>query len=220
MSKDKKIILIVDELDRCLPEYAIKVLERLHHICNEMPMIQILSISKKQLADSIAIVFGKNYSNNNNIQERNSLFADSYLQKFVDVIIPLPNGKLDNKLDVLNDLEKAFKNTEIKDRLGNDFITLDENFLLSFIITLMDGIDRRLQEKIFKQVALCHKLTIESGIKYNDEQRSFAILIYEILSCISKFIFHHKYNCRVFLKESQYSLEFYDVIYESSTLEG
>ena len=32
ISGEYAIILFVDELDRCLPEYAIKVLERLHHL--------------------------------------------------------------------------------------------------------------------------------------------------------------------------------------------
>ena len=60
LSEKFHIILIVDELDRCLPEYAIKVLERLHHICNEMPVIQILAINKKDLSFGIAKVFGMN----------------------------------------------------------------------------------------------------------------------------------------------------------------
>ena len=65
LSEKFHIILIVDELDRCLPEYAIKVLERLHHICNEIPVIQILAINKKSLADSISKVYGKDFSHNN-----------------------------------------------------------------------------------------------------------------------------------------------------------
>ena len=44
LSREQHVILVVDELDRCLPEYAIKVFERLHHICNGMPLIQILAI--------------------------------------------------------------------------------------------------------------------------------------------------------------------------------
>ena len=39
LSKELHIILIVDELDRCFPEYAMKVLERLHHVCDEIPVI-------------------------------------------------------------------------------------------------------------------------------------------------------------------------------------
>ena len=32
MSEIKTVVIVVDELDRCMPEYAIKVLERLHHL--------------------------------------------------------------------------------------------------------------------------------------------------------------------------------------------
>ncbi len=83
LSEKFHIILIVDELDRCLPEYAIKVLERFHHICNEMPVIQILAINKKNLADSISSVFGKKFYNSQYLVELTNQFAESYLQKFV-----------------------------------------------------------------------------------------------------------------------------------------
>ena len=36
ISKEKTVVFIVDELDRCLPEYAIKVLERLHHLAENL----------------------------------------------------------------------------------------------------------------------------------------------------------------------------------------
>ena len=32
LAKDRTLVVVVDELDRCLPSYAIKVLERLHHL--------------------------------------------------------------------------------------------------------------------------------------------------------------------------------------------
>lgn len=108
LSKELHIILIVDELDRCRPEYAIKVLERLHHVCNGIPIIQILAINKSVLADSISTVFGKNYSNTDNHDKWNTFFTDSYLQKFLDISIPLPNGTLDSRLEILNGLEKNY----------------------------------------------------------------------------------------------------------------
>lgn len=108
LSKELHIILIVDELDRCLPEYAIKVLERLHHVCDGIPLIQILAINKSVLADSISTVFGKNYSNTDNHDKWNTFFTDSYLQKFLDISIPLPNGTLDSRLEILNGLEKNY----------------------------------------------------------------------------------------------------------------
>ena len=61
LSKELHILLIVDELDRCLPEYAIKVLERLHHICNDLPVIQILAINKKIWQKAYVRFLGKNF---------------------------------------------------------------------------------------------------------------------------------------------------------------
>ena len=208
LSEKFHIILIVDELDRCLPEYAIKVLERLHHICNEMPVIQILAINKKNLAESICKVFGKNFSEKENINAWQGLFADKYLQKFVDVVIPLPNGKLENKLDVLNGLENNFTPYIRTNNLGQELIKLDENYLANFISKLMNGVERRLQEKIFKQVLLCHKITLQSGVEFEKEQMTYAILIYEIISCICRYIFRTA-TCKLEIHDDRYQLNFY-----------
>ena len=48
------IVFVVDELDRCVPTFAIKTLERLHHIFDKVGCsVTILSISKEQLNRSI-----------------------------------------------------------------------------------------------------------------------------------------------------------------------
>lgn len=48
----KTVVIVVDELDRCLPTYSIKVLERLHHIFNGLDnVIVIVSMDKSQLVD-------------------------------------------------------------------------------------------------------------------------------------------------------------------------
>ena len=208
-SKHAKIVFIVDELDRCLPEYAIKVLERLHHICNDLPVVQILAINKKNLAESICKVFGKTFSEKENINAWQELFADKYLQKFVDVIIPLPNGKLENKLKVLNGLENNFSPYIIPNNFGQELIKLDENYLTDFISKLMNGVERRLQEKIFKQVLLCHKITLQSGTKYEKDRMTYAILIYEIISCICRYVFQTAATCKLEILDNRYQLNFY-----------
>ena len=212
LSEKFHIILIVDELDRCLPEYVIKVLERLHHICNEIPVIQILAINQKSLADSISEVYGKDFSYNNEADAWTNIFFESYLQKFVDIIIPLPNGKIDTKVEVLNGLEKNYTPYIRPSNDGQELIKLDDDFLAIFISSLMNGIPKRLQEKIFKQVVLCHKLSLQSGVQYNEEQMTYAILIYEILSCISRFVYHAKDNCKFIINNDYYTLDFYNGI--------
>lgn len=65
------VIIIVDELDRCIPEYAIKVLERLHHLTEEKSnIITIIAIDKKQLDCSVGHLFA--------FEEGNK-----YLEKFI-----------------------------------------------------------------------------------------------------------------------------------------
>lgn len=212
LSEKFHIILIVDELDRCLPEYAIKVLERLHHVCNEMPVIQILAINKKNLADSISSVFGENFYNSPSSDEQTNQFTESYLQKFVDAIIPLPNGHPDSKLEILNGLEEKYNPYIRPDNIGRPFINLDEPFVADGISSIMNGVERRLQEKLFKQVALCHELTIQSGIAIEEERITYAFLIYELLSCITKFLLHS--NTMLFVREAATKQSFILSLYQ------
>ena len=212
LSKELHILLIIDELDRCLPEYAIKVLERLHHICNEKPVIQILAINKKNLADRISSIFGKKFYNSPYSFELTNQFAETYLQKFVDTIIPLPNGHPVLKLEVLNGLEINYRTYIRPDNIGQAFINLDDDFLAECISSIMDGVERRLQEKIFKQVALCHELTIRSSIHIDKEKITYAFLIYELLSCITKFVLHN--NTLFFVREAATKQSFILSLYQ------
>ncbi|WP_296091359.1 P-loop NTPase fold protein [uncultured Treponema sp.] len=213
LSKNFKILLVVDELDRCLPEYAIKVLERLHHVCNKMPVFQIIAIDKSNLADSICKVFGKNFSNpspQHNIMQ----FTDSYLQKFIDISVPLSNGKPDKSLEVMNGLEKEFCEWT-RDNSAGAPINFNENFLEEFLAEMFSGIDRRLQEKVFSQVELCHKMTLATGVK--PELCSYAVLIYEIISCIASYVFHSKNLCVVTNgANGTFTLVFKDVEFSSN----
>lgn len=217
LAEKLKILLVVDELDRCLPEYAIKVLERLHHVCNKMQVFQIISIDKFNLADSICKVFGKNFlktTPEHNIMQ----FADSYLQKFIDISIPLSNGKPDKSLEVMNGLEKEFCEWT-RDNSAGAPIDFNDNFLEEFLAEMFSGIDRRLQEKIFSQVKLCHKMTLATGVK--PELCSYAILIYEIVSCIASYVFHSKNLCVVTNNSNgTFTLVFKDVKFSPNPYAG
>ncbi|MDV6340786.1 P-loop NTPase fold protein [Nitrosomonas sp. Is24] len=78
-SKDK-IIIFVDEIDRCRPTYAIELLERIKHLFNVPNVIFVLSLDKDQLNTSLSVVYG---------QEIN---ADEYLRRFIDLEFSLPKA--------------------------------------------------------------------------------------------------------------------------------
>ena len=53
----KAVVIMVDELDRCLPEYTIKVSERLHHIFTDLKnVIVFVSMDKTNFTDVGAII--------------------------------------------------------------------------------------------------------------------------------------------------------------------
>ena len=75
---DKPIVIIIDELDRCRPDYAVKTLEILKHFFDISGFVFVLSIDEEQLKSSVETLFGtKNF--------------DGYKRKFINNSFILPN---------------------------------------------------------------------------------------------------------------------------------
>jgi len=77
--KEKPVLFLVDELDRCLPEYQIKVLETLYHLFEIPNLIVVIALDKQQLECSIKNKFG---------DAQNTL---GYLSKFINYQVDLPD---------------------------------------------------------------------------------------------------------------------------------
>lgn len=80
--KDKPIVFIIDELDRCRPDFAIKVLECVKHLFDVKGYCFIFGVCLSQLDKSIQHVFG-------------NIDVDIYLRRFFDykLNLPTPNNK-------------------------------------------------------------------------------------------------------------------------------
>ena len=70
-------VIIVDELDRCRPDFALSVLERIKHLFSVKNVVFVLSMKKVQLEKSICHIYG-------------NIDAAEYLQKFINCEITLP----------------------------------------------------------------------------------------------------------------------------------
>lgn len=68
--KQTKLIILVDEIDRCLPNEQLKVLERLHHLLDVHNCFVVCSLNKKSMTKS----FVHNFDND----------GAEYLKKFFD----------------------------------------------------------------------------------------------------------------------------------------
>lgn len=68
-----RLVVFVDELDRCRPNYSIELLERIKHLFNVDGIIFVLSVAKEQLCSSIRQIYGA------------EIDAAEYLRKFIDI---------------------------------------------------------------------------------------------------------------------------------------
>lgn len=71
------LFIIIDELDRCRPDYALKVLEEIKHFFQVPGVVFVIALHGDQLTKSVAAVYGQNFDS-----------AD-YLQRFFSRTYPL-----------------------------------------------------------------------------------------------------------------------------------
>lgn len=79
----KKLVFIIDELDRCRPPFALEILEKIKHLFSVPNVVFVLSLNREQLEESIRCEYGR------------SVDASQYLQKFINIWAHLP--KLEDK---------------------------------------------------------------------------------------------------------------------------
>ncbi|MGN1311868.1 MAG: P-loop NTPase fold protein [Bacilli bacterium] len=81
---DIRILLIVDELDRCKPDYAIKVLETIKHFFNYERITTLVVTNNNQLSECIKHVYGYNFN------------GYEYLNKMYDTVLSLNTENIEN----------------------------------------------------------------------------------------------------------------------------
>lgn len=180
-SKAFKIVFIVDELDRCLPEYAVKILERLHHICEGTNCIQVVAYDKNQLSDSIGKLYGKQF----NTEDDRIIFTDSYLRKFEDIELSLDTG-------IMN--ENIFSLFSDYDDMQFDDIVTKEKFLevANMLISIWG---MRNIKQLIRKAYFIHNLTKNNERSTLPEQIrkgpfSYILLLTELIECICCFELH------------------------------
>lgn len=133
---DKKIplIFIIDELDRCRPDYAVKVLEIIKHIFAVPNILFVLAIDKEQLEHSI-----------NGFYRSEKINSNEYLRRFIDLEYSLPSvSKVDfisfrlKELDFLDYLIDSIGNSTkmIYDLIQGVCINLSLRQIDKFLIHL------------------------------------------------------------------------------------
>ena len=77
-SQKKPVVIFVDELDRCKPDFAISLIERIKHFFDVPNVVFVLLLNRKQLEYAVKGVYGSNTD------------GAAYLGKFVNFFFKLP----------------------------------------------------------------------------------------------------------------------------------
>lgn len=167
LTGDRTLVVIVDELDRCLPNYAIKVLERLHHLFYGLSSTAvILSIDKEQLVHSIRLLFGSNTN------------ADNYLRKLISFELTLGPGQvMENFPYKYASYFNLFDENALLTKFPPDDApifrhTFDHNRFFSALLT---GIEPRSLERLMDRCLTIHKLL------FPDVKKDYSFLCMEIM---------------------------------------
>lgn len=165
LSAKKPIVFIVDELDRCLPEHAIKTLERLHHIFGKIDSsVTIISVNEAQLKTTVEKMFG------------NNIPFESYLRKFVDFRMSLNSGNVDIE--------------EIQSKLNSFFCLFGENgdkqVCKDIIENLCGNMTARDFEKICNNAMLCHNLVGQETTNFSKDFALAELMLFASKIAIEK----------------------------------
>ena len=76
---NERLVIFIDELDRCRPTYAVKLHERVQRFFDNEKITFVFSVNLLELRNTIKKFYGANFD------------GDRYLDRFFDVIIPIPD---------------------------------------------------------------------------------------------------------------------------------
>ena len=120
---DRPLIVMIDELDRCRPSYAVELLEVAKHLFAVDHIVFVLAVNRSELAHSIKALYGDGFD------------AQGYLSRFFDVNFRLPepdrkkfisglirSTQIDSYFEKIEDVEvKRSRQGQVEKLLGDFF---------------------------------------------------------------------------------------------------
>ena len=83
------LVVVIDELDRCRPSYAVQLLEVAKHMFMVDHITFVLSVNRSELAHSVKVLYGNDFD------------AEGYLRRFFDIDFQLPAPDRDSFVSAL-----------------------------------------------------------------------------------------------------------------------
>ncbi|MDQ7069378.1 MAG: P-loop NTPase fold protein, partial [Rhodobacterales bacterium] len=160
-NKPRKIVIVIDELDRCRPDYALSLLEVIKHFFAVPHVHFVLGVNLAELQNSVRARYGA------------GIDAAKYLQKFVQVTLKMNAGE--SQTGIVNAGARYFdylrRQPEYKGVLTGEILRYLERMAFSNQISLREA------ERLISLTILCPY----KGMHDNDLER-FALAGLLILS--------------------------------------
>lgn len=143
-NEGNRLVIILDELDRCRPTYAVNVLERIKHLFSVPNICFVLVMNKEQLEGTLKSVYGA------------TLDARTYLQKFINIEATLPK-----KSDINNQQSDHATYVNLLYAAHEIHAGEDESSLITATTLLAQNFDLSLRhlERAFSNITLFYLLS-------------------------------------------------------------
>ncbi len=119
--QDRPLVVMIDELDRCRPSYAVELLETAKHLFAVDHIVFVLAVNRSELAHAIKALYGSGFD------------AEGYLRRFFDMdfVLPDPERKafIEDRLSAIQ-IDKYFERT--KDQYAREELRDIRSLLLGF----------------------------------------------------------------------------------------
>ena len=117
----RPLVVMIDELDRCRPSYAVELLETAKHLFAVDHIVFVLAVNRSELAHAIRALYGIGFD------------AEGYLRRFFDMdfVLPAPERKvfIEDRLTAIQ-IDKYFERT--KDEYAREELLHVRSLLLGF----------------------------------------------------------------------------------------
>lgn len=144
-----RLVIFIDELDRCKPSYAVKMLERIKHFFSNENIIFVFAINSRELQNTIKQYYGTDFN------------AYQYLDRFFDL-------KIDLKLIDIN------KFIELHGLWSDDEYKMDICYSADRVLAKFYHFSMRMTDRYFKQVRIIQKNVLTKLDDFHDKKQQHA----------------------------------------------
>ena len=149
---DHPLAVIIDELDRCRPSYAVEFLEVAKHLFAVDDIVFVLAVNREQLEHSVRNVYGS------------EIDAGEYLRRFFDVAVRLPQPDPRKFIEVLFQATNIDELIEQEDATSREDCAVAKSFLRTVFTETGLSLRRIEQEVHHLSLVLASKEYLQLGL--------------------------------------------------------